>query len=124
MRQQLPSLDKFIVLENMVDYNEIQRAANERKIAVKPDRTIILTVGRLNSSSKGMDIAIRAAKELAAKTQNFHWYFLGSGPFKEEMEEFIRIHNLVDYVTLLGTDKNPYPHFKAADIYVQTSRHE
>jgi glycosyltransferase involved in cell wall biosynthesis len=40
------------------------------------------------------------------------------------MEAFIEQHQLQDHFFLLGTTPNPYPYFKACDIYVQTSRFE
>ncbi len=121
---QLPSLNNLTVLENIIDYSDILRASQEKTLDLGHGRTNILTVGRLNNSSKGMDIAIEAARYLRDSNRPFHWYFLGEGPFRPEMEEFIRTHHLEGMVTLLGTDKNPYPYFAAADIYVQTSRHE
>lgn len=124
MLKQLPTLKNLTVIENIIDYKEILGASKEKSITFRKGRTNILTVGRLNNSSKGMDIAIEAANHLREKSKKFHWYFLGEGPYRSEMEEFIRTHQLEEYVTLLGTDKNPYPYFVAADIYAQTSRHE
>lgn len=122
--KQIPSLKNLLVLENIIDYQDILQAANAKEVPFKRNTTNILTVGRLNDNSKGMDIAIEAAKVLKEKGKNFHWYFLGEGPFRSQMEDFIEKNDLHDFVTLLGTDANPYPYFKATDIYVQPSRNE
>jgi glycosyltransferase involved in cell wall biosynthesis len=54
----------------------------------------------------------------------FRWYVLGKGPYRAEMEVFIDQHQLQDQFFLLGTTSNPYPYFRACDVYVQTSRFE
>lgn len=123
-RNLFPGLKNLILIEDIVDYNAIVKASNEKTVNFKSNIVNILTVGRLEVKAKGTDIAIEAVKRLRNKTDKFHWYFLGEGPFRNEMVVFIEKENLQDYVTLLGTDLNPYPYFKAADIYVQTSRHE
>jgi hypothetical protein len=124
IEKQIPVLDNLMVLENIVDYQAILKAADEKMVNLKEGKINILTVGRLNNHSKGMDIAIEAVKFLKEITINFHWYFLGDGDFRKKMEEYTEENNLNGFVTLLGSDANPYPYFKAADIYVQTSRHE
>src|SRR5690606_31016288 len=84
----------------------------------------LLTVSRLDSGMKGMDIMVETCKTLRDNGVKFHWYVLGSGRFKEDMELYIEKYQLGKYITLIGTVLNPYPYFKAADLYVQTSRHE
>lgn len=83
----------------------------------------ILTVGRL-ASQKGYDIALDACKKLKEKGIHFRWYVLGKGPLQREIEDFINKHHLAEHFILLGVEANPYPYFKDADIYVQTSKFE
>lgn len=40
------------------------------------------------------------------------------------MEKYIKDNGLEKHFILLGTTPNPYPFFKDAYLYVQTSRHE
>lgn len=84
----------------------------------------ILTVGRLNKHQKGFDILLEVCRILKDRGIHFRWYVIGRGPYKEEMQEFIRTHHLESHFVFLGTTSNPYPYFKDADLYVQTSRHE
>lgn len=83
----------------------------------------ILTVGRL-ANQKGYDIALGACKRLKEKGVHFKWYVLGKGPLKNEIEYFINKYDLTEHFILLGVEANPYPYFKDADIYVQTSKFE
>lgn len=84
----------------------------------------ILTVGRLNKYHKGYDIALKVCKILKEKGLDFRWYAIGKDPYREEMERYIKENGLEKHFILLGTTPNPYPFFKDAYLYVQTSRHE
>lgn len=84
----------------------------------------ILTVGRLNKYHKGYDIALKVCKILKEKGLDFRWYAIGKGLYREEMERYIKDNGLEKHFILLGTTPNPYPFFKDAYLYVQTSRHE
>ena len=88
------------------------------------DKPILLTVARLDNGDKGYDITLEACKILHDRGVEFRWYAIGEGGFRSEMEQFIKENGLEDIFILLGTKANPYPYFKACDLYVQTSRHE
>lgn len=83
----------------------------------------ILTVGRL-AHQKGYDVALEACKLLKEEGIQFKWYVLGKGPLQTEIEQSVREMGLTEHFKLLGVKVNPYPYFKSADIYVQTSRFE
>jgi glycosyltransferase involved in cell wall biosynthesis len=83
----------------------------------------ILTVGRL-AKEKGYDMALKACKKLKEKGLKFRWYVLGKGALMEEIQEYIKEHDLTEYFVLLGITVNPYPFIKNCNIYVQTSRLE
>lgn len=83
----------------------------------------ILTVGRL-ANQKGYDIATDACKILKEKGLSFCWYALGKGPMESQIREWIKEKNIEDCFHLLGVRANPYPYFRACDLYVQTSKFE
>lgn len=115
---------KYKVIPNIIDSQSITQMAGLYETALKDNEFNILTVGRLDDGMKGMDITIEASKILREKGLVFHWYVLGKGPYREAMEAYIKKHNLENHLSLMGTTDNPYPYFKEADLYVQTSRHE
>ena len=115
---------KMHILYDIVDYKSILKMADLFLPPFKNSTFNILTVARLNLRSKRYDITLEACKILKEKGRDFHWYALGEGDYRPEMEEYIQKHGLGDCFTLLGTDANPYPYFKAADLYVQTSQYE
>ncbi len=115
---------KFKVIPNIIDFKSISKLAQNPVQEFKTSSFSILTVGRLDNGMKGMDITLETALILKNNKIDFHWFIIGAGPFRNEMEDFIESHDLKDKVSLLGSTDNPYPYFKAADLYVQTSRHE
>lgn len=114
----------YTTIYDIVDYQHIVRLASETIEGFTTDHFSILTVARLNKFHKGFDIALEACKILKERQVKFKWYVIGEGPYREEMETFISENKMEDYFIFLGTKKNPYPYFKTADLYVQTSRNE
>ncbi|WP_313114950.1 glycosyltransferase [Aequorivita sediminis] len=120
-----PDLSKKLwLIQDMIDYVNIGEMANLFKPEFKKDTFNLLTVSRLEKGMKGLDITIETCRILRDKEIDFHWYILGKGSFRPEIENYIKINKLEKHLTLLGTSANPYPYFKAADLYVQTSRSE
>lgn len=121
---ELPEMaSKTTVIWDIHDVGQIISLAEDAENDFDKTQFNILTVGRL-AYEKGIDIAIDACKILKKKGLSFKWYVLGKGPCKEELERQIKLNNLEDRFILLGVRSNPYPYFKDADLYVQTSRHE
>lgn len=83
----------------------------------------ILTVGRL-ATQKGYDIALEACRILKERNIDFCWYVLGRGALEGDIRQTVQKYEIEDCFVLLGTAANPYPYYKQADIYVQTSRFE
>lgn len=121
----LPELrEKITTIRDIIDYRTIKRLSEKPQNKIASEKFKILTVARLNKPQKGYDILLEACKILKERKIQFHWYVIGEGPYKKEMEWFIAQNNLSDCFTFLGTMANPYPYYKAVDLYVQTSRHE
>ena len=84
----------------------------------------LLTMGRMDISTKGIDLAISATKILKEKGYDFRWYFLGDGSERKRVEELIENAGVGENFILLGSKTNPYPYIAKCDIYVQPSRFE
>jgi glycosyltransferase involved in cell wall biosynthesis len=115
---------KLEVITDILDYNSIKKMAEIDVVRFDENIFNILTVARLNYKSKRYDIALEACNMLKNKGVKFQWYVLGEGSYRVDMEKYIIENKLEDYFTFLGTKANPYPYFKAADLYVQTSEFE
>lgn len=122
--QHFPSFqEKTVVLRDRIDYNLIRYLAKEYPADFGKDIPSILTVARF-APQKGYDITLEACRILKQRGVRFRWYVIGQGPLRKEIEEFVNENHLQEHFIFLGTFPNPYPYFKAATLYVQTSRHE
>ncbi len=118
-------IQKTIIIKDLIDKDLIERMSfNNNSPVLEHQSFKILTVARLDNGHKGYDIALNVAKILNERGVDFVWYAVGEGGFRAEMESYIKNNNLTDKFILLGAKGNPYPYFKACDLYVQTSRHE
>ena len=115
--------DKTVVIRDRIDVTLIRKLAEEFPAPLEKDVPALLTVARF-APQKGYDLALDACRFLKDRGIPFKWYVLGRGPLKQEMERFVQENHLQDHFVFLGTVANPYPYFKAATLYVQTSRRE
>lgn len=84
---------------------------------------MILSVGRL-AEQKTFDRAVEAANVLRNDGEKFKWIIIGEGPERNRIQKLIDKYKLNDYVILHGYESNPFPYFRKADLYVQTSKAE
>ena len=122
--QEFPSFrDQTVVIRDRIDVTLIRKLAEEFRAPLENDVPVLLTVA-LFAPQKGYEITLNACRILKDRGIPFKWYVLGRGPLKQEMERFVQENHLQDHFVFLGTVANPYPYFKAATLYVQTSRRE
>lgn len=117
---------KIIDIPNYVDVESVQSKAREPEAhPLFPQEGIhLVSCGRL-AHQKGFDIAAKACANLVAMGYtNLHWYILGTGPLKEELENLAAEYGIRDHFHLLGARSNPFPYMQEADLYVQPSRTE
>ncbi|MCR4891030.1 MAG: glycosyltransferase [Lachnospiraceae bacterium] len=112
---------------NLLPRDEILEKSEEgfpREFRTVPkDCLKILSVGRLEWQ-KGFDIAIEVGRILLCRGDSFCWFVVGEGVERRKLEKLIRKNGLQGRFRLLGLRMNPYPYYRNADLYVQTSRHE
>jgi glycosyltransferase involved in cell wall biosynthesis len=110
---------KLEVFYNILDKNDVIRKSEE-PCDIPMEHPAILSVGRL-SQEKGFDMVPEIAHLLKQKGYHFHWYIIGEGYKRRDIEPRIAQYHVQDCVHLLGAKDNPYPYFKNCDIFVQTS---
>ena len=114
--------EKINTVDIYVDYKEI-RAWAENDKATLSDKLNLVSCGRI-CHDKGYELAVKAAEILAQKGIDFHWYFVGGGPLRKEIEQQIAKAGLEKNITITGFLSNPFSYIGACDIYVQTSYFE
>lgn len=116
--------NKMLVIHDLCNAELLRCMACEGTTEMDMSLPRILTVSRLDKDFKGLDISLATADVLVQRGIRFNWYFVGDGKDRAFMEDYIKTHKLKQYVHLLGAKANPYPFFKNATLYVQTSRQE
>ena len=126
LKEFLPSLkDKIDYIENIIDNESIIKKSFEEVAETVNDSTLnIITVCRLDNSSKRIDRIVGCAKALKEKKVDFVWRILGDGPDKIYLENLIEESNVEDKLLLLGNRNNPYPYMVKSDVFVLLSQYE
>lgn len=121
-----PELKKrTICIHNPQDSKLIisQSNINDEDIRFKTDKTVIVSVGRLDPVKRFSSIP-HIANLLVEKGCDFYWYIIGEGPERLTIEAEIFKNKVSKQVILLGSKNNPHFYIKVADIYVCLSASE
>ena len=120
-----PNLDNTIVRYNPIDDQYIrQLSKDDSSIKLGSDGTIkLVSTGRL-VNQKGYDRLLPIIKRLKDDGLNVSLTILGEGSDRKILEEYIKLNNLSDSVSLPGFVDNPYSTMAQHDIFVCSSRAE
>lgn len=122
----LPELaEKIRVLPNLLDREEIFTLAKETPEGMDMTQrcTKIVSVGRL-VELKGFHLCPEVCRRLLDEGYPIHWYVVGEGEYRAEIEKAIKSNRVENSFTLLGERENPYCYEYHADICVQPSKYE
>lgn len=115
--------EKCNVCNNLIDYKKILELSKE-KITCKKTKPVFLNVSRHDEEQKKLTRLIEASKLLKKEKYDFEVWMVGDGESTEEYKKQIKENRLGNTIKLLGSKKNPYPYYKAADCFVMTSDYE
>lgn len=108
------SRDRFFA----VDAN--QKLSIRRELGLEPELKYLLCVGRV-SEIKQFDLAVGALKYLGP---HYHLIIVGSGPHLESLKCQSRRECVADRVSFYSFTDDVDLFYKAADVYLMTSRYE
>ena len=117
-----PSLNNVGVLYNTNETAQIMEKAAE-VAEIRQDALCWCGVGKL-LPSKGFDRMIRIQKRLIDEGYKTHFYALGEGKQRAELESLVKELGLEDSVTFLGYQTNPYKYVAKCDLFVCASHAE
>jgi len=123
LKDSFPELeDKLIVIPNIINASSIIALSNEPFQGMHKDANIynFVTVSRF-SKEKGLDLAVSIASELKMRGLQFKWYFVGDGELFSAINDLAKKMNVTDVCVFVGSKENPYPYFKNAELYIQTT---
>ncbi len=112
------------VLYNTLETEKIQSLAREEALDFTDDGYLrLIAVGTLKKS-KGYERLLRIVKSLRDKHYLVHLYVLGTGPLERQLKGFVLENSLMDMVTFLGYQINPYKYIARSDLFVCASYSE
>ena len=87
------------------------------------DSIVIGYVARFNNG-KNHDFLIDIFDKMDIKNKNVKVIFIGAGPFKQRLEEKIKMLELQNNIFLLSSKQNIYDYYQAMDLFVFPSSEE
>lgn len=109
------------VLYNAVESNKILEMSADRAPELVDDGKLrLVAVGTLKES-KGYDRMLRIVKKLDGNGYSVHLYILGEGPQRKDLEKYVQDKNLIEAVTFIGYNTNPYKYVAKCDLFVCAS---
>ena len=112
----------YQVLYNTNESDKIFRLSQEDvdQDIKKSDTINLVGVGKL-LKSKGFDRVVRIVRRLKNQGYSIHFYILGEGPERSNLQKYIQQNQLENNVTLLGYQLNPYKYVAKCDLFVCAS---
>lgn len=118
------SARSVVVIPNPIPWPlPFQEPIRDPAEVMREGRQICLAVGRL-TRQKGFDLLIRAFSEIAPKFPAWDLVIVGEGELREDLEHQVQELGLQERVHLAGRVGNMGDWYKAADLYVMSSRFE
>lgn len=113
------------VLYNTNETRQIIEKSNEKidENILNDEEFNICVVGKV-SVRKGCDRIARIQKRLIDSGINSHIYFLGVGPYEEDLKKYVVESGIEKSITLLGYQTNPYKYVKNCDLFICASLSE
>ncbi|MBP7846241.1 MAG: glycosyltransferase, partial [Candidatus Pacebacteria bacterium] len=124
------SMEKFIVIHNGVEINEIEKYKNSfskmearQKTNIPTDSIVFLNVGRINKQ-KQQHLLVEAFKEVVKENNLAQLYIVGRGGEVEFLKQKVSENNLEDKVVLVGYSDSVSDYYRSADAFVLSSKYE
>ena len=114
---------KVKVIVNPVDEEAVRARADRDDGSVPEGYRRIVAAGRL-TRQKGFDLLIRATAPILRRRPDVHLTILGRGPEESALRSLAESLGVRDSVSLPGFVENPYRYFKAAGLFILSSRWE
>lgn len=122
----MPSLERKIIgIPNPIDVEKVIDKSNASFDVTFDDTSVnIITVCRLDNTSKALDRLLEIVKALKERGLQFVWRIVGDGPYRENMYSYIKKHDLSKCLIMMGHLDNPIPLVKRSDLFVLQSYYE
>lgn len=127
LQEEFPEMRmKFEYIENLLDESKIISASKEKVTDWNNEFNglNIITVCRLDNSSKRVDRIVNCCEYFKKQGLNFTWHIIGDGKDRGIIEQLICEKEVQQEIVLHGKKENPYPYIAKADVFILTSQYE
>ncbi len=115
---------KSFVLYNFLDIKKMLDKCATAESPFVGDVFKIVSVCRIEDSSKGVFRMLNIAERLVKAGYRFKWYLVGDGADAERLRTEIATRKAEDFFIMVGRKDNPFPFYKYADLVAVPSYHE
>lgn len=114
---------KCFYCNNLIDYQAIEKKANESIMDFPPEETKVtfIHIGRHEEKQKRITRIIKATKRLENEGYCFQVLMIGEGPDTKKYKDEAKTCKNIKF---LGVKKNPYPYLKKSDCLLMSSDFE
>ena len=115
----------ILVVRNPLDTTSIDSQSSSFVPDWNPANFHIVTAGRL-AEQKGYEYLLQAMNELVHIRRQTHvrLHILGIGPLEASFKQYVQEYSLEEHIEFAGFQENPYPFFKAANLFCLSSLYE
>ncbi len=112
-----PRYQRTQVLPNVINLSRLDQLAAE-PIVPRPGRFRLLTVARIDRHKGHRDL-LEAVRLLVVERghRELLWQIVGDGAERSALETEVHRLRLTDHIEFLGSVGNPYPYYRAADLF-------
>lgn len=121
--KEIYGLDEVITINNIIDDDNIKKAAEESCDSFKKEKINLISVGRVESA-KNYRRFINIHKRLIDDGYEINSFVIGDGLERQELENLVKEYRIEDSFKFLGRKDNPFPYVKNADIFILSSDYE
>lgn len=116
--------EKMEYCYNFMPYDTIkEKSLLVQEVAYPANKFVCFSACRL-SEEKALVRAIGAFADILKEHKDIVWYIAGEGAERANIEMAIKEHALEEHIALIGTQNNPYPYMRNANLVLNVSYHE
>jgi glycosyltransferase involved in cell wall biosynthesis len=124
-REVIGDTNNLTTIYNLLPVEEIkQKAEQQPEVLVYRAKLHLVLVGRLLDSAKGQKRLIDVVAKLHEEGLDISLALVGGGSDEQMLQNEIADKNSSAYITMTGSQMNPYPYIKQADMLICASYFE
>ena len=126
LKSKLVKSSKVKVIDNPVLPSEVDELLSEgvsNDWLMDPNLQVVLSVGRLHKQ-KNQALLVKAFADVEKKISNARLIILGEGGEEARLRQLAKEEGIEKKFQIISFQKNPYPYYKHADVFVLSSNYE